>query len=68
MPDFFHGEVPQECGPGDFACWAGSYFDSTLKACNQLHYLHLFSRRAVLERENELDPAAFRLEPCQGLG
>lgn len=22
MPDFFHGEVPQECGPGDFACWA----------------------------------------------
>ena len=39
-----------------------------LKACNQLHYLHLVSRRAVLERQNELDPTAFRLEPCEGLG
>jgi len=23
LPDYFRGVVPEECGPGDFACWAG---------------------------------------------
>lgn len=21
LPDYFRGDVPEECGPGDFACW-----------------------------------------------
>ena len=24
LPDYFRGVVPEECGPGDFACWAGA--------------------------------------------
>ena len=23
LPDYFRGNVPEECGPGDFACWGG---------------------------------------------
>ena len=23
LPDYFRGVVPEECGPGDFACWQG---------------------------------------------
>ena len=23
LPDYFRGKVPEECGPGDFACWGG---------------------------------------------
>ena len=24
LPDYFRGDVPEECGPGDFACWGGT--------------------------------------------
>ena len=24
LPDYFRGVVPEECGPGDFACWQGT--------------------------------------------
>ena len=26
LPDYFRGNVPEECGPGDFACWGGECF------------------------------------------
>ena len=41
LPDYFRGEEPEQCGPGDFACWtseATNYQERASERCpRKLH-------------------------------
>ena len=73
LPDYFRGDVPEECGPGDFACWGGTLETPNLgslsyHANNRNYPLHPSSLGAHHGGKHELDEIGSRLEPGQVLG
>ena len=70
LPDYFRGKVPEECGPGDFACWGGEEKCSTVSFWELWNdvFLSPHSLGADHELPLELDKSAVGLERGEGVG